>query len=359
MTALHKLKEIGQSPWYDNITRDLLSSGRLKELINRGILGLTSNPTIFQKAFTSSSLYTEQLAELKLKKMSRFESYEELVFRDILDAANYFEEVYNSTGGVDGYVSIEISPHHAYDTEKTIEEAKRTFSALNRPNIMIKVPGTIEGAPAIRELSSSGINVNATLIFSVSQYERTAAAYIEGLEQRVAKGEDLSNVHSVASVFVSRLDAKVDKILDDKGISSLRGGAAIANAKMIYQKFKEIFSSKRFNSLKEKGANLQRVLWASTSAKDPSYSRVKYVQELIGHDTVNTMPEETMDAFIESGDGRLTVEQDLEDTRKILNDLEKEGISIDQICEELQKEGVTKFADSFEEMVESIAKSTS
>ncbi len=359
MTALHKLKEIGQSPWYDNITRDLLSSGRLKELINKGIFGLTSNPTIFQKAFASSSLYTEQLAELKLKKMSRFESYEELVFRDILDAASYFKEVYDSTRGVDGYVSIEISPHHAYDTEKTIEEAKRTFSALNRPNIMIKVPGTIEGAPAISELSSSGINVNATLIFSVSQYEGTAVAYIEGLEQRVAKGEDLSNVHSVASVFVSRLDAKVDKILDDKGISSLRGGAAIANAKMIYQKFKEIFSSKRFNSLEEKGANLQRVLWASTSAKDPSYSKVKYVQELIGHDTVNTMPDDTIDAFIESGDVKLTVEEDLEDTRKILNDLEKEGMSIDQICEELQKEGVRKFADSFEELVESIAKSTS
>ncbi len=359
MTLLHQLKEIGQSPWYDNITRDLLYSGGLKELINRGIFGLTSNPTIFHKAFTSSSSYTEQLNELKLKKLSTFENYEKLVFRDILDAAGCFEEVYNSTGGEDGYVSIEISPHHAYDTQKTIEEAKRTFSTLNKPNIMIKVPGTVEGLPAIKELIFTGVNVNVTLIFSVSQYERIASAYIEGLEKRLTEGKDLSSIHSIASVFVSRVDTKVNKILDDKGISSLRGDTAIANAKMIYQNFKQIFSSERFERLKEKGANIQRVLWASTSSKDPSYSRIKYVQELIGLDTVNTMPEATMDAFIESGDVRLTLEENLEDAKKALNDLAEEGISIDEICEELQKQGVKSFADSFDALIESIAKSTS
>jgi transaldolase len=357
MTTLHQLKEAGQSPWYDNITRELLSSGGLKELINKGVLGLTSNPTIFHKAFTSSSLYSGQIDELKNKKLSTFEAYEKLVFKDILDAAGFFEEVYNSTGKVDGYVSIEVSPNHAYDTEKTIEEAKRTFSALARPNIMIKVPGTVEGVPAIRELIFSGINVNVTLVFSVSQYERIAGAYIEGLEKRLAEGKDLSGVHSVASIFVSRVDAKVDKVLDDKGLSTLRGYAAVTNAKMIYQKFKEIFFSDRFKKLEEKGANLQRVLWASTSAKDPSYSKVKYVQELIGPHTVNTMPEETMDAFIESGDVKLTVEEDLGGAEKALNSLEAEGISIDGVCEELQKEGVTKFIDSFEAMTESIAES--
>lgn len=364
MATLHKLKEIGQSPWYDNITREILSSGGLKELIDNGVLGLTSNPTIFHKAFTSSPLYEKQLEELKTKKISTFETYEELVFRDILDAARCFEDVYNSSGKVDGYVSIEISPNYAYNTEKTVEEAKRTFSTLNRPNIMIKVPATEKGVPAIKELVASGLNVNVTLIFSVSQYEKIAAAYIEALEKRASEGKDLSGIYSVASVFVSRLDTKVDKILDDackpsdglEGNNSLRGLAAVANAKMIYQKFKEIFYSERFRKLKEQGANLQRVLWASTSSKDPAYSKIKYVQELIGHNTINTMPEETMNAFIQSGDVKVTVEENLEDAKRILNSLENEGISINELCEELQREGVKKFSDSFEALIDSIAK---
>ena len=359
MNTLRQLKQTGQSPWYDNITRELLSSGGLKELVDKGVLGLTSNPTIFHKAFTSSSSYADQLNKLKLEKLSTFETYEALVFKDIIDAAECFKEVYDSTGGKDGYVSIEIAPHHAYDTEKTAEEAKRTSLALNMPNIMIKIPGTVEGVLAIRELISSGININVTLIFSVSQYERIAGAYIEGLEERLARGEDLSGVHSVASVFVSRVDGMIDKVLDDKGVSSLKGCAATANAKMIYQKFKEIFSSGRFKKLEEKGANIQRVLWASTAAKDPSYSKVKYVQGLIGTDTVNTMPEETMEAFIQSGDVKLTVEETLSGEKEIFANLEAEGISIDEVCEELQKEGVKKFIDSFDALTESIAESIS
>jgi transaldolase len=357
MTNLHKLKKIRQSPWYDNITRDLLSSGGLNKLIDKGILGLTSNPTIFHKAFVSSPLYKNQLEELKAKKISTFQTYEKLVFKDILGAADCFEDVYDSSGKIDGYVSIEVSPHYAYDTEKTIQEAERTFKALSCPNIMIKVPATKEGMPAIRKLVAMGININATLIFSISQYEKTANAYIEGLEKRASEGKDLSSINSVASVFVSRVDTKVDKILDEKGNNSLRGLAAVANAKIIYQKFKEIFYSERFKKLQEKGANLQRVLWASTSAKNPAYSKVKYVEELIGPDTVNTMPGETMDAFIQYGEVKVTVDENLEEAKRIIGSLKDEGISIDEVCEQLQQEGVKKFIDSFDALLDSIAKS--
>lgn len=357
MTTLHRLKELGQSPWYDNITRELLSSGGLKKLIDEGILGLTSNPTIFQKALTSSSSYEKQLKELKAQKMSTFQAYEKLVFKDILDASRCFEDVYNSSDKVDGYVSIEVSPHYAYDTPKTIEEAKRTFTDLNSSSIMIKIPATKEGMPAIKEVIASGINVNATLIFSVSQYGKTANAYIEGLEKRASEGKDLSNVRSVASVFVSRVDTEVDKILDDKGNTSLRGLAAVANAKMIYQKFKEIFYSERFKKLQEKGANIQRVLWASTSSKDPSYSKIKYVEELIGPDTVNTMPEDTMNAFIQSGDIEVTVEENLEDAKRAIESLNKEGINVDAVCDKLQVEGVKKFIESFDSLIDSISRS--
>lgn len=357
MTTLHKLKEAGQSPWYDNITRELLSSGGLKDLIDKGVLGLTSNPTIFQKALTSSS-YENQLKELKTQKMSTFQAYEKLVFKDILNAARCFEGVYNSGDKVDGYVSIEVSPHSAYDVKKTIQEAKRTFSTLNRPNIMIKVPATKEGVLAIEELIATGMNINATLIFSVSQYEKTANAYIEGLRKRVSEGKDLSDIHSVASVFISRVDTDIDKVLDEKGNKSLRGLAAVANAKMIYKKFKEIFYSERFKELQEKGASVQRVLWASTSSKDPSYPKLKYVEELIGHNTVNTMPVETMDVFLQSGKVRVTIEENLEDAKIALKNLEDKGISIDGVCEKLQMDGVKKFIESFDALIDSIAKST-
>ncbi len=356
MTMLHKLREAGQSPWYDNITRELLVSGGLEKLIDKGILGLTSNPTIFQKALTSS-LYEKQLKELKAQKISTFQAYEKLVFKDISDAASCFEDVYKSSGGVDGYVSIEVSPHYAYDTPKTIEEANRTFSILSRPNIMIKVPATKEGMPAIKELVAEGININATLIFSVSQYEKTANAYIEGLQKRALEGKDLSRIHSVASVFISRVDTDIDKVLDAKGNKSLRGLAAVANAKIIYKKFKEIFYSEKFKKLQEKGANLQRVLWASTSSKDPAYSKIKYVEELIGPDTVNTMPEETVNAFLQSDKVRVTVEENLEDAKRAIDSLKKEGIYVDEVCEKLQTEGVKKFIDSFDSLIDSIAKS--
>ena len=357
MTTLHKLKEAGQSPWYDNITRELLSSGGLKDLIDKGVLGLTSNPTIFQKALTSSS-YEKQLKELKAQKMSTFQAYEKLVFKDILDAARCFEDVYNSSDKVDGYVSIEGSPHYAYDVKNTIQEAKRTFSTLSRPNIMIKVPATKEGVLAIKELIAMGINTNATLIFSVSQYEETANAYIEGLQKRASEGKDLSDIHSVTSVFISRADTDIDKVLDAKGNKSLIGLAAVANAKFIYKKFKEIFYSERFNKLQEKGANIQRVLWASTSSKNPSYPKLKYVQDLIGPNTINTMPVETMDIFLQSGKVRVTIEENLEDAKIALKSLEDEGIFVDGVCEKLQKDGVKKFIDSFDSLLDSIAKST-
>ena len=368
MTTLHKLREVGQSPWYDNITRELLFSGGLKKLIDSGILGLTSNPTIFQKAFSSSPLYKNQLEEFKAKKASTLEAYEKLVFKDILDAADCFECVYTSTNKVDGYVSIEVSPHYAYDTQETIQEAEKTFKTLSCPNIMIKVPATKEGMIAIKELIATGINVNATLIFSVAQYEKTAKAYIEGLEKRASEGKDLSGIHSVASVFISRVDSDVDKVLDSKenlpasmqskqAGKSLRGLAAVANAKMIYKKFQEFFYSKEFKKLQEKGANIQRVLWASTSSKDPAYSKVKYVEELIGPYTVNTMPEETVKIFLQSGKVRVTVEENLEDAKRVIENLKKEGIYINAVCDKLQTEGIRKFIESFDSLIDSISKS--
>jgi len=358
MTKLHELKKAGQSAWYDNITRDLLLSGGLKKLIDNGILGLTSNPTIFQKAFSSSPLYKNQLEEFKAKKASTLEAYEKLVFKDILDAADCFEEVYKSSGKVDGYVSIEVSPHYAYDTRETIEEAEKTFKTLACPNIMIKVPATKEGVIAIRELIASGININATLIFSLSHYEQTANAYIEGLEKRAAQGQDLSNIHSVASVFISRVDSDIDKVLDAKGNKVLRGLAAVANAKMIYKKYKEIFHCERFKKLQKKGANIQRPLWASTSSKDPAYSKVKYVEELIGQNTVNTMPGKTMETFIQSGKVKKdAVEENLEGAKKVIDNLKKEGIYVDDVCEKLQKVGVQKFIESFDSLLDSISKS--
>ena len=318
-------------------------------------MGLTSNPTIFQKALTSPA-YKKQLDELKSKKVSIIEAYEKLVFKDILDAAKCFDNVYKTSGGEDGYVSIEVSPQYAYDTLKTIEEAKRTFAALNSPNIMIKIPATKEGIPAIKEVIASGINVNATLIFSVEQYEKTANAYIEGLQKHASEGRDLSNIHSVASVFISRVDTDIDKGLDAKGNTALRGLAAVANAKVIYEKFKEIFYSERFEKLKKKGANMQRPLWASTSSKDPAYSKVKYVEELIGSETVNTMPEETVKTFLQSGNIKVVVEENLEDAKKIIKSLNEEGININLVCKKLQAEGVKKFVESFELLLDSISK---
>ncbi len=358
MTKLHELKKAGQSAWYDNITRDLLLSGGLKKLIDNGILGLTSNPTIFQKAFSSSPLYKNQLEEFKAKKASTLEAYEKLVFKDILDAADCFECVYDSTNKVDGYVSIEVSPHSAYDTKGTIEEAEKTFKILSCPNIMIKVPATKEGMIAIKELITAGININATLIFSVAHYEQTANAYIAGLEKRAAQGKDLSDIHSVASVFISRVDSDIDKVLDSKGNKSLRGLAAVANAKLIYKKYKDIFYSERFKKLQAKGANIQRPLWASTSSKDPAYSKVKYVEELIGPDTVNTMPGDTMEAFLQSGKVKKgSVEENLEGAKKAIADLKKEGIDIDTVCDKLQTVGVQKFIESFDSLLDSISKS--
>ena len=355
MNTLQELGKAGQSPWYDNITRELLVSGGLKKLIDNGIMGLTSNPTIFQKALTSSA-YKNQLDELKVKKVSTSQAYEKLVFKDILDAAKCFEGVYKTSGGKDGYVSIEVSPHYAYDTKKTIEDAKRTFAVLNRPNVMIKIPATKQGFPAIKEVIASGINVNATLIFSLEQYRQTADAYIEGLEKRALEGKDLSKIHSVASVFISRVDSDIDKVLDAKGNKSLRGLAAVANAKLIYKKYKEIFYSERFKKLQAKGANIQRPLWASTSSKDPAYSKVKYVEELIGPDTVNTMPEETVNTFLQSGKVIVTVEKNLEGAKKAIENLKKEGINIDTVCDKLQTVGVQKFVESFDSLMDSIAK---
>ncbi|HEU0176345.1 MAG TPA: bifunctional transaldolase/phosoglucose isomerase, partial [Blastocatellia bacterium] len=330
-----------------------------------GLRGVTSNPTIFEKAITGSTDYDEAMRRLVSEGKSADEIYEALVVEDIQRAADLFKPVYARTDKLDGYVSLEVSPLLARDTEGTIAEAKRLWAKLDRPNVMIKIPATPEGLPAIRECIAAGININVTMIFAIENYEEVAEAYISGLEQRAAAGHPIDHVASVASVFVSRIDTAVDGQLEARirksdeenekaTLSSLLGKAAIANAKMQYQRFKEIFSSERFSKLKAKGARVQRPLWASTGTKNPNYSDVLYVESLIGPDTVNTLPPATFTAFRDHGKVRLTIEENLDEAKKTLATLAEVGIDLEQVCQKLQDDGVKAFADSFESLMESI-----
>ena len=369
MTTAKPIFEIentyGQSIWMDNLSRNIIESGELKELIeNRGIVGITSNPAIFEKAIAGNQIYDQDIAKGIEANKSVTEIYEDLVFTDIRNACDIFLPIYEKTNGLDGYVSIEVPPNLAKDTETTIAEAKRYFKAIDRPNVMIKIPGTSEGLPAVEAVIAEGINVNVTLLFSVESYINTAWAYISGLEKFAAAGGDVSKVASVASFFLSRIDSNVDNRLDEKikaggngaKLIGLKGKIAIANAKIAYQKYKEIFGSDRWQALAEKGASVQRLLWASTSTKNPEYSDVMYVDELVGADTVNTLPPNTIEACADHCDPANRIESDIEQAQDVINALADDDVNIDldAVMAELLEEGIDKFIKPFESLMSSL-----
>ena len=358
--TIHTIYNLGQSVWYDNISRSMLNSGGLKDLIDIGVTGLTANPTIFEKAISNSNDYDDQLFTLATNGKDTAQIYDGLVIRDIQEAADLLRPVYDKTYGIDGYASLEVSPRLAYDTEGTISEAINYFAALNRPNVMIKVPATPEGIPAIRALIGQGINVNVTLIFSVEVYKNVQQAYLLGLEDLAQTTDDLSRVASVASFFVSRVDTAVDDLLSvkitagDDGLHALLGKAAVSNAKIAYHEFQKAFGSSQFKNLEEKGAMVQRPLWASTGTKNPEYSDVMYVDSLIGKNTVNTMPDATLEAFLDHGNATNKVNVELEQAEQAVKSIIDAGISLSSVTETLLSDGVKAFADSFELLLHNI-----
>ncbi len=366
--GLWTLHTLGQSPWLDFISRDMLASGELQRLIlEDGITGVTSNPSIFEKAINSSSAYDGEIEKLARDGKTAEEIFEVLTAKDIEEAADLLQDIYNSSRGTDGFVSIEVSPHLAHDVKTTIDSATRIFERLGRKNVLIKVPATTAGVAAIEELLVKGININATLIFSMGHYESIAQVYFKALEKRKEQGLSLDSVHSVASVFVSRIDTVVDIILDTTavseadparaaGLKNLRGTAAVANSCVIYHRFVELFSGAGFRALKSSGAQLQRIVWGSTSTKDPSYSDIKYVVELIGRDTVNTIPLQTITAFKDHGTARDTLASTLEQARDVQKRLQSSGINMDDLCQQIQDDGVKAFADSYDILIASIEK---
>ena len=355
----------GQSIWMDNLSRNIIESGELKELIeSRGIVGITSNPAIFEKAIAGNQIYDRDISAGIRAGKSVEKIYEDLVFADIRNACDIFLPIYEKSNGLDGYVSIEVPPTIANDTATTIAEAKRYYSAIGRPNVMIKIPGTPEGLPAVEAVIAEGINVNVTLLFSVQSYIDTAWAYIKGLEKLAESGGDVSKVASVASFFLSRIDTNIDDRLDAKikaggngaKLISLKGKVAIANAKVAYQKYKEIFGGDRWQALAAKGAAVQRLLWASTSTKNPEYSDVMYVDELVGADTVNTLPPNTIEACADHCDPANRIESDIDQAQQILAALADEDVAIDldAVMDELLEEGIAKFVKPFESLVSSL-----
>ena len=358
--TIQSIYTLGQSVWYDNISRSMLNSGGLKDLIDIGVTGLTANPTIFEKAISNSNDYDDQLFTLATNGKDTAQIYDGLVIRDIQEAADLLRPVYDKTYGIDGYASLEVSPRLAYDTEGTISEAINYFAALNRPNVMIKVPATPEGIPAIRALIGQGINVNVTLIFSVEVYKNVQQAYLLGLEDLAQTTDDLSRVASVASFFVSRVDTAVDDLLSvkitagDDGLHALLGKAAVSNAKIAYHEFQKAFGSSQFKNLEEKGAMVQRPLWASTGTKNPEYSDVMYVDSLIGKNTVNTMPDATLEAFLDHGNATNKVNVELEQAEQAVKSIIDAGISLSSVTEKLLSDGVKAFADSFELLLHNI-----
>jgi len=365
---LKGLLDYGQSPWMDYIRRDLLTGGELKRLIqDDGLRGMTSNPTIFAKAISGSNYYSDILDSPEAKKLNAKQLYEKIAVRDVQDAADIFRPVYEETRRRDGYVSLEVSPTLALETDKTLEEARRLWKMVNRPNVMIKVPGTKEGIPAIRQLLEEGININITLLFAQSAYEKVAEVFLAALEARAAKNQDIAHIASVASFFVSRIDTLADSLMDEKLksasdpsqkalLNGLKGKVAIANAKVTYKKYQEIFSGPRWNALKTKGAQTQRLLWASTSTKNKAYRDVIYVEELIGADTVDTIPPATFDAFRDHGTLRPSLTENVDQAFKTMSDLEKAGISMKEITDKLLVDGVKLFADAFKELLEATGK---
>ncbi|MGH2486328.1 MAG: bifunctional transaldolase/phosoglucose isomerase, partial [Ktedonobacterales bacterium] len=368
---LAEVYRLGQSIWYDNIRRGLIVSGDLQRLIDEdAVVGVTSNPTIFEKAIDGSKDYDEAIKRLVAQGASDpQEIFEALAIEDIQSAADILRPIYERTGGQDGYISLEVSPDAANDTKRTIAQARRLAKTVDRPNVMIKIPATSEGLPAIEEMIYEGVNINVTLIFSLDRYEKVAEAYIRGLEHRLRDGQKVTGIASVASFFVSRVDTLVDKLLDEKiaaeadesrkeELRSLRGKAAIANARLAYMKYTDIFHGSRFKSLRAQGASPQRCLWASTSTKNPAYRDVMYVEELIGPETVDTMPPQTIVAFQDHGEAQATIDRDVDDMRAIMQRLDAAGIDIADVTHQLEIEGVKSFADSYNQLLEKTGEKT-
>ncbi|MGA9041811.1 MAG: transaldolase [Terriglobales bacterium] len=368
---LKDLLNYGQSVWLDYIRRDLFTTGELKRLIAEdGLRGMTSNPAIFEKAIADSTLYNDILQSLKSQpNLTPTERFEILAIRDIQDAAEALRPVYDSSKGRDGYVSLEVSPYLARNTQGTLEEARRLWKAVDRKNVMIKVPGTTEGIPAFQQLISEGININVTLLFAQDVYEKVAEAYIAGLETFAASGGDVSKIASVASFFISRIDSAVDSIIatrlktpkDDAEkaqLTSIQGKVAIANGKLAYQSYLSIFGTDRWKKLAAKGAQTQRVLWASTSTKNPAYRDVMYVEELIGQDTVDTIPPATFDAFRDHGRPRASLIENVDAAKQTMATAAKLGISIKQVTDKLTDDGVKQFSDAFDKLLAAVEKNS-
>ena len=366
---LLEIKQFGQSIWMDNLTRDIVKSGELKDMVeNKGICGITSNPAIFEKAITGNVIYDADIETGIKAKLPTYKIYESLIFDDIRNACDILRPIYDSSEGLDGYVSIEVPPTIAHDTEATIKEARRYYQEIGRDNVMVKIPGTSSGLPAVEQVISEGINVNVTLLFSVDSYIESAWAYIRGLEKRAAEGKDISKIASVASFFLSRIDSNIDGKIDSKlkaGIDDIsldaklravKGKVAIANAKIAYQEYKKIVTSDRWKALSAKGANVQRLLWASTGTKDPSYSDVMYVDELVGPDTVNTLPPSTIEACADHCDVDNRVETKVDEAYQLIKSLKDPDINIDidKVMEELLVDGIDKFVKPFESLMSSL-----
>jgi transaldolase len=357
-SRLHRLSGAGVSVWIDYLSRDLLREGELERMLrDDAVVGVTSNPTIFQKAISAGDAYDEQLRRELDDTRDPKELFIRLVGKDVGDACDLLRPVWDEGGGKDGYVSIEVDPTLAYDTEATVEEAARLHEEIDRPNLLVKIPGTKPGLPAIEEMISRGRSINVTLTFSLGRYSEVVDAYIRGLERLAADGSDLSTVASVASFFVSRVDTETDRRLDEiSGHEDLKGKLAVANAKLVYQRYKELFSGERWEALAAQGAVPQRCLWASTSTKNPAYRDVMYVEELIGENTVNTMPQETIEAFQDHGEVEPnTVERDLDEAHALFEALAEAGVDYDDVTATLEREGVEKFADSFREALDGIS----
>jgi transaldolase len=355
-SRLHRLAEYGQSVWIDFLSRDMLRNGELeRRMRDDAVVGVTSNPTIFQKAISSGGAYDEQLREVLEEERDPKEIFLRLAIKDVEDALDLLRPVWDGGSGQDGYVSLEVDPNLASDTARTIEEAQRLHETIDRPNLFVKIPATKAGLPAIEEMIARGRSINVTLIFSLERYAEVAEAYIRGLERLVEAGGDPGTVASVASFFVSRVDTETDRRLDEiGGHEELKGKLAIANAKLAYQRYKEIFAGDRWEALSSRGATTQRCLWASTSTKNPAYRDVMYVEELIGPRTVNTMPDETIEAFQDHGEVAPTLEQGVDEAKRVFEQIEQAGVDYDDVTDTLEREGVEKFADSFAELLEGI-----
>jgi transaldolase len=365
MTPLHQIAQLGQSIWLDNINRTMLINGDLQRMVDEGLLGVTSNPTIFEKAVSSSDDYDEQIRQIVRGKrdIDPGEIIKELMIQDIRDACDVLRSVYDRTGGADGFVSIEVTPRKAHDTDATAEEVRYLWDRIDRPNLMVKIPATDEGLPAIEQMIYEGKNINVTLIFSVERYRQVAEVYIAGLERRAKEGKPVDTIASVASVFVSRIDTLVDSLLEQKmkevhedvekeQYRNLMGLAAVANTKLVYQKYKEIFTDNRFVRLTERQARVQRPLWGSTSTKNPAYDDLKYVSPLIGPDTVNTVPPNTYAVILEKAQPKATIEQDADKAREQVEELKRAGIDIDGVMKKLENDGVAAFEKSFDGLYE-------